>query len=333
MVSGAFATSKANALEFQPMPFMAEYLEQQVAEDRHPEHVRAVRNGLHHFAVFCRSSEPAVERPEDITRLDIVRFQRACNERVASGEWSKSYSIQVLKKVRAWINWMSELEYITTMPWASIKLGTVKKEPKPLSDEDMARLYAAHADDARTTPFMFHRRDLILTLLYGWGLRVSELMEFTVQDFDMRNDFVRTLNAKSNGGRKTQPFTPEIKAHVQRWLNARARHQKPGVDALLITTTGTPMTTTQVRTTISELGAKAGVKVNPHRLRDTCGTNLLNDGVPAEQVQTVYGHSQLAQTLAYAKVNDKTVFASVQGSMDPRLRLLFRSTRTARQVR
>lgn len=321
--TGAFAAAKKAALTFTPMMYMEEYLDDLRAAGRNADYVRTVRNGLAHFADFLRSE--GVLHPDEITRAHLVRFQGYANGRE---DWSHAYTLQILKKARAWIYWMVELEYITGNPWARIKLGAIKKQPKPLSDEDVDLLFAAHRRDAFRTdvePFIFHRREVMLTLLYAWGLRIHELEAINVSNMDMRLDMVTVIN--KGGTTKREPYTAGIKRVVLRWLNVRARHAKTGEDALLITTNGTRLSKEQIRTIITDLGKSCGVQINPHRLRDTCGTHLLDSDVPAERVQHILGHANLEQTLAYSRVNDRKVRESLEDAMDPRLFSLLHNTR------
>lgn len=330
MAYGAFAAAQKASLQFIPMAHMQEYLDELAAKGKNPDYVRTVRNGLHWFNEFLRGEN--VVAPEEITRVHIIRFQASCNQRVEAQTWSKSYSLQVMKKVRAWINWLYRLNYITTMPWREIHIPVVPKEPKPLSDEEVMLLFQTHRRDAfggQLDPFRYHRRELALVLLYSWGLRIHELASLTVAQMDQRNDFVRVIN--KGGKKKSQPYTPEIKATVARFLAQRARYAKPGEDALLINMNGDPWGIEKIRADITGLGRSAGIEINPHRLRDTCGTNLLDDDVPVERVQKLFGHSNQAQTLAYANVNDKKLYESIEASMDPRIRdLLFLNTRDFR---
>lgn len=320
-VTGAFAAQKNAALTFTPIMYMDEYLDDLRAAGRNADYVRTVKNGLAHFADFLRAEN--VLHPEEITRAHLVRFQGYTNSRE---DWSHAYALQILKKVRAWIYWMVELDYISNNPWVRIKLGAVKKQPKPLSDEDVDILFAAHRRVAfQTDPFIFHRREVILALLYAWGLRIHELEALNVAGMDTRLDFVTTIN--KGGGTKTLPYTEELKRIVARWLSQRAKYGKTGEDALLITTVGTRLAKEQIREIVTELGKSCGVQINPHRMRDTCGTHLLDSDVPAERVQKILGHSDLKQTLAYSRVNDKKVHESLTDAMDPRLFALFNNTR------
>lgn len=321
VVHGAFQTAKAAALTFTPMMYMDEYLDDLRAAGKNVDYIRTVRNGLAHFAEFMRAEN--VLHPEEITRAHIVRFQGYANTR---DDWAHSYAIQILKKVRAWVYWMVELEYIPSNPWTRIKLGSIKKQPKPLSDEDVNILFAAHRRSAfQMDPFLFHRREVILALLYAWGLRIHELEALNVSNMDMRLDMVTAIN--KGGGTKREPYTDGLKRIVARWLNMRSRYAVTGEDALLITTNGTRLAKEQIRDIVTDLGKSCGVQINPHRLRDTCGTHLLDSDVPAERVQKILGHSDLKQTLAYSRVNDKKVFESLSDAMDPRLFELFHNTR------
>lgn len=324
MLNGAFKQAKAAALTYTPMASMDEYLDELAANGRNPDYIRTVRNGLLHFSEYMRGEN--VMHPEEITRQHLVRFQGRCNQRVADEEWKKSYSIEVQKKVRAWLNWASGVGYVTKNPWLEIRLPATVKQPKPLSDDDLTLLLRSHTRDAfQIEPFIFHRRDVILCLLYAWGLRIHELEALTVGSMDMRLDFV---TAKNKGGTtKTLPYTDEIKRIVGRWLKVRGQHSMIGEDSLLITSSGTRLPKEQIREIVTELGRKAGVQINPHRLRDTCGTHLLDSDVPAERVQKILGHANLKQTLAYSKVNNKKVHESLTEAMDPRLMNLFRTTR------
>jgi type 1 fimbriae regulatory protein FimB len=317
----AFQRAKLNALDFKPMSYMVEYLTQLESEKRNKDYIRTVRNGLAHFADFMRTEN--VLHPEEITRLHLVRFQGLCNER----DWSPAYRIQILKKVRAWLNWLEEVGYIENNPWIRIKVGTIPKKPKPLSDDEVEQLFLTHRQGAFTmTPFAFHRREIILCLLYGWGLRIHELEALNVTDMDVRKEFVTVRN--KGGGSKTEPYSPRTKQVFQRWTAARARNAIPTEDALLITSQGTRLDKDDIYRIVVDLGKAAGIAINPHRLRDTCGTNLLDSDVPAERVQQILGHSNLKQTLAYSRVNNKKVAESHEAAMDPRLsRLLFSNTK------
>lgn len=314
-----FQASKAATLTFDPLPHMVEYLEEKRAEGLHPKYVQGVRNALSHFAAYIK--QLGVHTQYDIERQHLIQYQGWVNQQ----DWARSYRIELMKRVRAWLNWLVDIGYLDDNPWIRIRLGKVEKKPKPLSDHDLDRLFEAHRRGAISmSPFAFHRREMILCLLYGWGLRIHELVALDVKEMDVRQDFVVARN--KGGGSKTLPYLPEMKKAFLRWSQVRARHAVMMNDALIITRGGDRMPEGQIYKIITELGQAAGVAINPHRLRDTCATNLLDDNVELERVRQILGHTNLRQTLQYANVNNRLVLEAATRSMDPRLSRLFKRT-------
>jgi integrase/recombinase XerC len=308
-------------LIFVPMPHMQEYIDELESQNRHIAYVRGKRNALAYLAEFLRGE--GLMDPAEIERVHLIRFQAFVNGNPA---WKPSYRQQMLKYVRAWIGWCVAIGYIPTDPWIKIKIGRTPKKPKPLEDEDLRLLFAAHRQGAFTmTPFAYHRREMILCLLYGWGLRVHELVALNTANMDVRLDYVTCIN--KGGNTKNLPYTPEMKKIFTRWSTNRERGAVLGEDALIIASNGRRMPTHHIAKIIYDLGERAGIQVNPHRLRDTCGTHLLDADVPVERVMTILGHATIEQTLAYSRVNDHKVKESLEQAMDPRLHQLFSNTK------
>lgn len=306
------------ALIWEPLPYMDDYLENMRINEHPWNYRRMARTGLGHFANYANAA--GITHPDELTRTHILHFQvYVSNLRKSNGEpLAVSYRQQLLKYVRAWINWLEDLDYIETNPWIRIKVGSVKKKPKPLEDDEVAQLFDTHRQQAFSiAPFAFHRREVALTLLYSWGLRLHELNSLNVSALDMRLDWVIVRN--KGGGTKTLPYGPELKQIIQRWLVWRGKHGVVGEDALLIDQSGKRLSTSMIYKIITELGARSGVAINPHRLRDTFGTVMLDNDVPIERISKMMGHTNRAQTLAYARVNDKKLAESHGSVMGPLL--------------
>lgn len=316
-----FGGKSPKALPWHPLPLMEDYLENLAADDKTEGYIRTVRIGLTHFGLFAQ--QEGIKHPAEIERTQIIRFQAylstATNEK--GDLLSVTYKQQNMKHLRGWINWLKRIEAIEHNPWVGIRVGRVQKKPKPLEDDEIAQLFASHRQGAFSMePFYFHRRETILTLLYGWGLRVHELQALTVTGMDMRLDFV---TAKNKGGTtKPMPYGDAMKQVVQRWLIHRAKHAVPEVDALLIDAQGQELTTHNLRKIITDLGTRAGVTINPHRLRDSFGTALLDNDVPVERIMKMMGHTQRAQTLAYARLNDPKLKESHDAVVNPLIQKL-----------
>lgn len=308
-------------LVFTPLPHMEEYLAEMAGLNRAPAYIRVTKNGLAHFADFLLAD--GLIHPMEIERSHIIRFQATVN---ANDDWAVSYKQQLMKYVRTFIRWCLDLGYILVDPWVRVKVGNTPKKPKPLSDDEMTLLFGAHKQGAfGMSPFAYHRREMILCLLYGWGLRVHELEALNVTNMDTRLDFVKVRN--KGGGTKDLPYSEEMKKVFMRYIANRGRNAVPGEDALIITTSGMRMQKEHISRLVSDLGVRAGIDINAHRLRDTCGTNLLDDDTPVERVMEILGHKRVQQTLAYSRVNARKVAESHTASMNPRLAKLFQNTR------
>lgn len=311
------------ALPWNPLPHMEEFLDNHRAGGETTEaYIKAAKLGLSHYATFLATQN--VQHPDEIERHHILRFQAHLMTLTSSQSGKPltlAYRQQLMKYVRTWTYWCMELGYITGNPWVRIKVGTQTKKPKPLEDEEINALFEAHTRTAFVlAPFYYHRRETILTLLYGWGLRIHELQALTVAQMDMRQNYVTCRN--KGGGEKVLPYAEEIKAIVIRWLNHRSGKAMSINDSLLIDTYGRQMSIPAIRKVITDLGDRAGVPINPHRLRDSFGTKLLESDVPVERIMKMMGHTQRAQTLAYARVNDHTLKSSHDAVMAPLLRRL-----------
>lgn len=308
-------------MERTPLPHMQEFLDNLGYDNKNIDYIKAAGVGLAHFGRYCK--EEGLKHPEEIERHHLLRFQAyVTNLRRQDGEpLSLGYRQQIMKYVKTWIRWLYDLEYITTNPWVRIRIGKTPKKPKPLEDEEIAALFDAHRRQAfAISPFFYHRREVILVLLYGWGLRIHELAALSVSNMDMNQEFVTCIN--KGGGTKQLPYSNEMKDVVQRWLIKRGSKSIPEADSLLIDSKGNPLSTKMIYKIVTELGERGGVTLNPHRLRDSFGTKLLEEDVPLERIMKMMGHTNPAQTLAYARVNDSTLKVSHDEVMNPLIKKL-----------
>jgi site-specific recombinase XerD len=322
-----FGGKAPKPLPWNPLPYMQEYLDDLAVNGRTTGepvtegYSRMVRVGLSRFAAFAAGE--GVKHPGEITRAHILRYQaHLMAETTSKGEPLKvAYRQQLLTYVRGWIYWMVDVQHIDKNPWIGIKVGRTPKKAKPLEDDEIAQLFATHKQQAFTiSPFLFHRREVVLALLYGWGLRIHELQSLNVSQMDMRLDWVEVRN--KGGGSKSLPYADTLKQSVQRYLVHRATHAEVGEDALLIQQSGARLSISSIRKIVTELGDRAGVPINPHRLRDTFGTTMLDNDVQVERIMKMMGHTNRAQTMAYARVNDHKVKESHDAVMNPALNRL-----------
>jgi site-specific recombinase XerD len=181
--------------------------------------------------------------------------------------------------------------------------------PRTLSPEEVAALIEKGA----RTP----RERAVLELLYGTGIRASELVRLSPDDVDLAE---RLLYVRQGKGRKDRmvPFGERVRAALLTYL--RARERKPG--PFFFTLRGDPMTRAALDGLVSQAGRRAGLTrpASPHRLRHSYATHLLQNGADVRHIQLLLGHASLCSTEVYLGVEASDLKRMIEKS-HPRERL------------
>ena len=157
------------------------------------------------------------------------------------------------------------------------------------------------------------RRDLaILELLYGSGLRVSELCSLTEKDIDFGNDTIKVFG-KGHKDRYV-PISTKAKEALKNYLalgrdELLMRNEKNNPQELFLNFHGGALTTRGVRVILNDIVIKASdtFKVSPHMLRHTFATSLLDGGADLRSVQEMLGHVNLSTTQIYTHVSKEKI--------------------------
>lgn len=188
-----------------------------------------------------------------------------------------------------------------------------------LSETDVQRLLVVAAQNVDHTNDRQRARALrdraLVELLYGLGLRQSELRAAQLTDLDLSGQQLLVRTAK-RGERRTLPL-PEASVP---WLGSWLREGRPALmrapddGALLVSARlGHRLGTGSVWWIISKLASRAGLDANPHALRRGLATGLVRAGVPVPVVQAVLGHKQLRTTTRYVAVERGDLRQAVEG--------------------
>jgi integrase/recombinase XerD len=176
--------------------------------------------------------------------------------------------------------------------------------PKILSAADLDAMLATAAED-RTPQGL--RLTLIVEMLYGGGLRVSELAGLTLAAVRTRENFIRTTG-KGNKERLS-PLSPAAREALDAYLDVRANFvpQDDKNNRYLFASRGEGgfLTRRRFHQLLKGLALKAGVnpeKVSPHVLRHAFATHLVEGGADLRSVQTLLGHADIATTQIYTHV-------------------------------
>lgn len=151
-------------------------------------------------------------------------------------------------------------------------------------------------------------RDLaFLEVLYGCGIRVSELVGINLDDIDLRSGWLR-VRGKGNKEREV-PLPQRAIAAVERHL--AMRHPSNDERALFLNARGTRLGDRQVRRLVKlyALAATGDSTVHPHSFRHAYATHLLSDGADLRAIQELLGHARLSTTQRYTQVSLKDLQA------------------------
>ena len=155
---------------------------------------------------------------------------------------------------------------------------------------------------------MLKRDRAILELLYGSGLRVSELAGLSMEDLDRQSQMLRVLGK----GRKQRvvPYGSKAHAALQAYWPAREAvlaqaGRKAAPDAVFLNPAGGRLTARWVRALVKKYARLANVNwdLHPHALRHAFATHLLADGADLRAIQELLGHASLSTTQRYTQAS------------------------------
>ncbi|GIS17185.1 MAG: tyrosine recombinase XerC [Alphaproteobacteria bacterium] len=153
--------------------------------------------------------------------------------------------------------------------------------------------------------FLQLRNTALIYLLWGCGLRVSELLSLNNKQI---NDNYIIIFGKGKKERIV-PLLPEIKIKIKEWIEWKHQNFNYDNDALFISRLGKRLSPRYVQKLIEKLRQQLDLDKNftPHALRHSFATQLLMNGVDLRTLQMMLGHSSLSTTQHYLKVTNKFV--------------------------
>ena len=181
-----------------------------------------------------------------------------------------------------------------------------KRLPRALTVEEVDLLL----DITLNTPFDY-RNKAMLELMYGAGLRVSELVSLTLNQIDLENGLIRIMGK----GRKEReiPIGEYGVYYLKLYLEHRGmlikNHRQE--DALFLNNHGKQITRQGFFKILKQLLLDKGLNpdVSPHTLRHSFATHLLSYGADLRSIQEMLGHSDISTTKVYTHVSDEKVEA------------------------
>ena len=242
-----------------------------------------------------------VEHSLDYVHLDFVGLEAFIFEQFKTIH-SEATQARVLAGIHAWYRFLLYKDYIEQDPSELLEGPRKSKHlPTVLSLEEVNRMMAAI--DLSTNEG--HRNRAMMEMLYGSGLRVSELVGLQLSKIYL-NEHYMLIEGKGSKQRLV-PISPVAEEWFGYWLQERATWPvKPEFrDIAFVNRYGRPLTRAMVFTIVRRLCEEAGITktVSPHTLRHSFATHLLQNGADLRVIQQLLGHEDLATTEIYTHVD------------------------------
>ncbi len=209
---------------------------------------------------------------------------------------AKSSAARKLSAVRGFIRWLSSREILEYGVAAGLKGPKLPSSlPRALSFEETEKLLVEGPENGKH----YQRDRLILELLYGSGLRVSELIDLNWENIETDQRMIRVLGKGSK--ERLVPFGQSVKKLLEDWsLLSKEGTKGP----LFVSEKGAErLTVRTVHRLVQRAALRVGIYgVSPHTLRHCFATHLLERGAPLRVVQELLGHESIAATQRYLSI-------------------------------
>jgi integrase/recombinase XerC len=282
------------------------------------EHLRYERNVSEHtlrnyaidlgqFYDYLAPADPqtGTRREFDIRQIDHITIREWLST-LHTAQKKKSSIARKLAALRTFFQFLIREGVVEMNPAKLVSTPRLEKKlPNHLSVEDAIRFI--ETPDIETD--LGKRDRAILELLYGTGMRVSELTKLNIRDVDFRNKMVRVQGKRRK--ERVVPFGDPALHALLNYLSVRnaflqhAPIAERESDALFLNYQGTRITTRSVGRMVDKyIDICAGIhNISPHSLRHSFATHLLDSGADLRDIQELLGHARLSTTQIYTHVS------------------------------
>ena len=223
---------------------------------------------------------------------------------------SKMSVARSLAAVRSLYRWLAQEGLVEQNPAALVSTPKLpRKLPRVPTMEEMNSVFDGGMPEIASFP---ERDRLMLELLYGCGIRNSELVSIDLDDLSLSAEAILV----SGKGKKERyvPFGDGVKLALTAYLPVRQAvlsETRKNTPALLINQRGGRLTTRSVGRIIKKIAVAKGLSpdVHPHTLRHAFGTHMLEEGADLRAIQELLGHERLSTTQRYTQLSMKHLLA------------------------
>jgi len=226
---------------------------------------------------------------------------------------SKTSVARALAGVRSLYRWLAQEGVVEQNPAKLVSTPRLpKKLPRVPTIEEMNSMLDGKMPEVASFP---ERDRLMFELLYGCGIRNSELVGINLDDISLSNEaiLIRGKGKKERyvpfGGSALASLAVYLPWRQQLLLALRKSMPAKATPALLVNQRGGRLTTRSVGRIVKRIAVAKGLspEVHPHTLRHAFGTHMLEEGADLRAIQELLGHERLATTQRYTQLSVKHV--------------------------
>jgi integrase/recombinase XerC len=221
---------------------------------------------------------------------------------------NKTSGARSLAAVRSFYRWLAQEGIVEQNPAALVSTPKLpKKLPRVPTIEEMNSVLDGQMPELAAFP---ERDRIMFELLYGCGIRNSELIGVNLDDIRLSSEAI-LIRGKGKKERYV-PFGDSVRVALAAYLPVRQQllaERKKSTAALLINRRGGRLTTRSVGRIIKKIAVAKGLSpdVHPHTLRHAFGTHMLEEGADLRSIQEMLGHERLSTTQRYTQLSMKHV--------------------------
>lgn len=239
----------------------------------------------------------------NIKENDIVKYLEYLKEEHKLSERSIERHLTTIRGLFKYLVKMEIIPYDITKNIDNLKIS--KRLPNVLTVDEVDNLLNINLDSAFN-----YRTKAMLELMYGSGLRVSELVNLSINDIDLYNDTI-LIHGKGSKERIV-PIGEFGKKYLNEYLLVRSsllKNKNGNPNALFLNNHGKPITRNGFNFLLNNLLKIKGIEkqVTPHTLRHSFATHMLDNGADLRTIQELLGHSDIVTTRIYTHVSTKQI--------------------------
>lgn len=231
---------------------------------------------------------------DKIQRTQINTYVRNLHER----DYSPTSITRKIASLRGFFKWVCANEISPADPTLTLEQPKVPQRlPKVMTMQEINEILNQDLTKIQR---------VMLELLYGCGLRVSELVNLKINNYDLKGKFLECTGKGSKD--RIVPMGNKACEAIRDYLNERdflIKKFNLATKQLLINDKGKNVTRQEVYTFIHEQGKKIHKAISPHTLRHSFATHLLENGADLRVVQELLGHSDVSTTQLYTHISKK----------------------------